>query len=167
MEHSDDGSFGFILNQQNTMTVSTMMELLDLTWFGNPKETTWNGGPVMPSSGWVLHEASDMIEAKKMPLKQSLILGESIDIGHGLHITASPEKLALLAQNPSDRIRFFLGYAGWTQGQLASEIAQGAWIHSAIDVDTMFNTDPEKLWSTTLNQMGIDPRSLVPSRGVH
>ena len=167
VEHNDEGSFGFILNQPNEMTVATMLELLDLTWYGNPKDSTWNGGPVMPESGWVLHEKTSVITPKNLGLQDSLLLGESIDLGHDLHITVSPEKLALLALKPTERIRFFLGYSGWGAGQLEREITKGSWIHADIDVDMIFDVPSDKLWEKTLLSMGIQPQSLVSSTGVH
>ena len=167
IEHNENGSFGFILNQPNEVTVSTMLELLDLTWYGNPKDSTWNGGPVMPESGWVLHEKTSVIVPKTMGLQDSLLLGESMDLGHDLHITVSPEKLALLAQKPTERIRFLLGYSGWGKGQLEHEISKGSWIHADINADMIFDVPAEKLWEETLLSMGIQPQSLVSSTGVH
>jgi multiple sugar transport system substrate-binding protein len=52
--------------------------------------------------------------------------------------------------------RVFAGYAGWSAGQLAGEIEDGAWyVLDAVAAD-VFTTDPEGLWSRVLRRQGGD-----------
>jgi putative transcriptional regulator len=53
-----------------------------------------------------------------------------------------------------DDIRFFLGYAGWSSGQLAEEVDQGGWILAESTTDMVFDTAESAVWGQTLRSMG-------------
>jgi putative transcriptional regulator len=66
-------------------------------------------------------------------------------------------------------VRFFVGYSGWSPGQLDEELKAKSWIvFKKTSTDLVFDIDPEALWKTTLNNMGgkfrlisnypVDPR---------
>ena len=65
-------------------------------------------------------------------------------------------------------IRFFLGYSGWTPGQLQEEIDKNVWIVNNNAVNKLFNLEADTLWRSILRQMGgkykvlsnypVDPR---------
>jgi len=42
--------------------------------------------------------------------------------------------------------RAYVGYAGWTPGQLQVEIAVGGWYVVQADAATIFSADPDKIW---------------------
>jgi putative transcriptional regulator len=44
------------------------------------------------------------------------------------HSPGSPESLQQLAENELNTLRAFVGYAGWTGGQLEFELGQSAWL---------------------------------------
>lgn len=52
----------------------------------------------------------------------------------------------IINKNPKDRIRIYAGYAGWSPGQLESEIARGSWIVLRADQYTLFDKDPATIW---------------------
>lgn len=53
-------------------------------------------------------------------------------------------------------LRFFIGYAGWTPGQLEEEIKSRSWFVTSADVNTIMNTDgdDEALWKSLVTEMG-------------
>lgn len=51
-------------------------------------------------------------------------------------------------------LRGFLGYAGWTQGQLEKEIAQHAWLVLAPSREFIEMNDPENAWRTLMRNSG-------------
>ena len=58
----------------------------------------------------------------------------------------------LLAQH--DRpYRIFFGLSGWQAGQLANEIAQGAWLTADASFEDVLN-EHEDLWGETIRQIG-------------
>ena len=53
-----------------------------------------------------------------------------------------------------NEIRFFVGYSGWTLGQLEDELKESAWIVSIADAETLMDTSIENLWKKILGEMG-------------
>jgi putative AlgH/UPF0301 family transcriptional regulator len=56
----------------------------------------------------------------------------------------------------------YLGYAGWNQDQLRKEVELGSWFIFPADTETVFNADPDSLWSqmiqkTELKLAGSEP----------
>jgi putative transcriptional regulator len=49
-------------------------------------------------------------------------------------------------------LRMFLGYAGWTAGQLEQELAEDAWFVVDVDHGDIFTGDPDRLWHRVLRR---------------
>ena len=75
--------------------------------------------------------------------------------------------LRQVAAHPPERVRLLLGYAGWGPGQLEDELAEGAWLSAPVSSEIVFEVEPETMWARVLRDLGIEPATLVPSRGVH
>lgn len=161
IEHGDEGSFGLILNHPSTLSVAELLESLELTWQGDPSHVVWSGGPVMPTSGWVLHSP-----VADLPIGDESERG-TVAITDDITLSASTTALAAIAAHPPQQSRFLLGYAGWGPGQLAVEMSQGSWLHADVTPELVFETDPAEMWEQALAQLGIDPESIVPGIGVH
>ena len=73
----------------------------------------------------------------------------------------------VLSASPAPRARVLAGYAGWGPGQLDAELAQSAWLIGRIDLDLVFDIEPEQMWETAIRRLGADPSSLQMSHGVH
>jgi len=52
------------------------------------------------------------------------------------------------------RIKFFLGYAGWSKNQLEEEILYNSWLVSKADKSRMLSFEGELCWKKTLQAMG-------------
>jgi putative transcriptional regulator len=145
-QHDAEGAFGLVLNRATGAKVGEMV-VADLP---DPiKEyPLFIGGPVQPAALSFLHSESFVADANVLP---NLNLGHSIDalmeLGESLSATR--------------RIRMFAGYAGWSPGQLEDEIKSEAWLTYPATLDLVFDTQPEKLWSSILNQMGWKYRLLA------
>ena len=50
--------------------------------------------------------------------------------------------------------RFFLGYAGWGERQLAQELEEQAWIVRSASASLIFDTPPAQMWSEALRELG-------------
>ena len=70
------------------------------------------------------------------------------------HALAMTEVTSLVEEGAAAQLRAFVGYAGWSGGQLEEEIAQGSWV-VADPVAATFHMDRlANLWSDTLSRMG-------------
>ncbi|HLT23741.1 MAG TPA: YqgE/AlgH family protein [Ignavibacteria bacterium] len=138
-EHNDEGSLGFIINKPLKYKASEIIEDLQ-----NFEANVYLGGPVQQEMLNFIHKAGDKIDG-------------SFEIGNGLYWGGNYETLKILAEsgalNPED-FRFYLGYAGWSPGQLNEEYAQDSWIITNPDIETVFSSDYERMWSEVLRKKG-------------
>jgi putative transcriptional regulator len=58
-----------------------------------------------------------------------------------------------------------LGYAGWSPGQLESEIQANGWLHCPPDLELLFDPDVEDKYVRALAKIGVDPSHLVSDAG--
>ncbi|MDZ4714132.1 MAG: YqgE/AlgH family protein [Cytophagales bacterium] len=138
-ESNSEGSFGFVLNKPSTVNVSEVMD--DIKDFDTPAMV---GGPVQQDTLHYLHRHSE--------------LEDSVEIVEGVYWGGNFERLLFLLETKQishSDIRFFLGYSGWSAGQLEEELVQDSWIVSdRVQGDLIFDTDAESMWKKTLTIMG-------------
>ncbi len=155
IEHSEHGSFGLVINHPSPIKATELLDSLEMSWHGEDSAVVWAGGPVSPSTGWVLHEP--------VPVSGT----GTIAITSTISLSTSPDKLRTIATAPPRNIRLLLGYSGWGPGQLAAEMARGAWLHTAATPSLVFETPPDLIWDTAMRTLGINPRDLFTGRGVN
>lgn len=117
-EHNQEGSFGFVLNNLVEINLNDLNDQFPAI---TAKIST--GGPVETESMFFIHTLGDQ-------------LNESLEISHGIFVGGDFEQLYLKIEEKhiqENEIRFFLGYSGWSKGQLESEIKENAWVVSEID----------------------------------
>jgi putative transcriptional regulator len=78
--------------------------------------------------------------------------GETVQLLFGL----DPERAAELAAQEGVQLRAFLGYAGWTGGQLEGELARDTWVVADLEPDLIRHRPDETLWRRALSE--LDPQ---------
>jgi putative transcriptional regulator len=136
--HSDEGAMGVVLNRPSEVTVGEAAPQLEETV--EESERVFVGGPVQPDSIVFLAEFLDPEPAGV------LVLGR-------IGFPAPDAELDELSR-ATGRVRVFAGFAGWGEGQLESEIADGDWIAQDALPEDVFSELPEQLWSSVLTRMG-------------
>lgn len=81
--------------------------------------------------------------------------------GFQLMFGLDPQKAAELQAEEGTHLRAFLGYAGWTGGQLESELSQSAWVVTPLVPKLMDEKPDETLWRTILTELNHDWKLLV------
>jgi putative transcriptional regulator len=153
-DYVPDGAFGLVLNRPTDMAASTMVKLEPAVIGGNELRLCI-GGPVEPQRGWIL--LADPPEE-----------ADYRTICEGVYLSTSPQLLRkVLSRSPAPRARVLAGYAGWGPGQLDFELAQSAWLIGNVDIDLVFDIEPEQMWETAIRRLGADPSALQMSHGVH
>ena len=51
-------------------------------------------------------------------------------------------------------IRFFVGYAGWTEGQLFEEFNLGSWVLADMDANYLFKSEHKGMWQQVMYNKG-------------
>ncbi len=71
--------------------------------------------------------------------------------GGGFSFGISPEAAKkILDFDENAKLCAYLGYAGWSDGQLKSEIKDGTWLVSEADASLFLETNPEELWKSVV-----------------
>src|SRR5690606_5897717 len=81
-----------------------------------------------------------------------------VGLGNGLYWGGNFESLKILIQNGDvapDEIKFFIGYSGWSPGQLDNELKDNAWVISNhYNSDIAFVNDGENLCKEAVVSLG-------------
>ncbi len=150
LAHEEEGSFGFIVNRRTELKVAEILTDLELPWGGDEADLAQFGGPVQPQVGTVLYsDAGDELP----PLEAAT------EVFPGIHLTQHLGELATLAGRPPHRFRLFLGYAGWGEGQLVSEILRNDWLIAPVDPDLVFGGTTEAVSTRSANSRRSSPAS--------
>ncbi len=161
--HSEDGAMGLIINQRAShISFPDLLERLGIISENDETAITDEvgrmsihvGGPVETGRGFVLHSSDYFAEDSTLPIEDGVCLTATIDI-----------LKAIAAGNGPDRAILALGYAGWSPGQLESEIQANGWLSCPADPDIVFDPNLEAKYARALAKIGIDPSHLVSDVG--
>jgi len=61
----------------------------------------------------------------------------------------------------TERIRFYIGYSGWSTGQLDIEMAEKTWLTVQATRRLIFHAQAEEIWKDSLRHMGGDFEMMV------
>jgi putative transcriptional regulator len=157
VHHDENGTFGVVLNRATQITAPNLCATLEIDWRGGADDRVDWGGPVQPQTGWVLFQHDEIFGAP----------GEVRALGQGIQFAGSVDVLRQVAGDPPERLRVLLGYAGWGPGQLEAEMSEGAWLVAPVTREVLFDVDPAAMWEHVVRSLGIEPATLVATRGVH
>ena len=143
---NDDGFMGIVMNKLSH-SPETANSLLDNLKDG-PRIPLYNGGIVDKDVLFCVH--------RNRRIKNSLQLKEGLYVNGDF---TQIEHMALKGKELNQKIRFYIGYAGWSEGQLEQEIQDGSWVVSDASTDLLFSQDISQMWSTALRRMG-EPYSI-------
>jgi putative transcriptional regulator len=136
LEHGTEGALGVVLNRPIELRVAEVLpDWADLT---AAPACLFVGGPVAPTSVIGLGRGEG-------PLFETLFDGLGT-----LDLDLDPDAYAPVITG----LRVFVGYAGWSPGQLELELAAGGWLVLALDPSDPFTPDPSRLWQQVLRRQG-------------
>ncbi len=138
-QHDAEGAFGLVLNRSSGSRADDLI-LVDLPEVFREQQL-FIGGPVQPSALSFLHTDKLLPDATILP---NLGLGHSADDLRALGESFSPSK----------KVKIFAGYAGWSPGQLESEMQRKVWLTHPASLELIFDVAPENLWPTVLRHKG-------------
>ena len=145
-EHLPEGTFGFVLNKVFPKSLNELLPDLD-----GIQIPVYQGGPVQPDALHFLHQYPDLISG-----------GE--EVSRGIYWGGNFESLLIHVKNNDihpERIRFFIGYSGWTEGQLEYELKEESWVTATATPELIFNTNPEDVWKDSLNHLGGNYKMMI------
>ncbi|HCN75862.1 MAG TPA: hypothetical protein DIT13_01550 [Verrucomicrobiales bacterium] len=130
----EDGAFGYVLNRPLAQRVADLLPDQDLGALG--QVPVFVGGPVAADK---LAFASLHWNRKKGTLRCQT------------HLSVSD---ALHEMSMGHEVRGFVGYSGWSSGQIENEIQHRSWIITPARRVILATEKPEAMWGAVLDDMG-------------
>lgn len=137
-EHSSEGSLGFILNKVLDINLNEA-----IAGFDNWKEPLYMGGPVAPDTLHYIHTMGDIIPESTW-VHSNIFMGGDID---------TIRKMVAKGMVKNNEIRFFLGYSGWTKGQLELELQENSWVIAQVSSDIIMKNKGVDTWKKVLRSL--------------
>lgn len=78
-----------------------------------------------------------------------------------LHFGVEVEKATAMIGMPGVTMRGFLGYSGWTKGQLENELKHDTWLVSPVEGDWLIKHDGVSLWRAMVGHLNPDLKLLA------
>ena len=146
--HDSEGAMGFIINKRaEGLSLGDILKDMPKTVAktGLVNLPVYVGGPVQNDRGFVLHtsdyEKTHNTLSQELPIALTQSADVLVDAAHG----RGPEKM-----------RLFLGYAGWGPGQIEGELQDNAWLVCDANIAEIFTSQSDDLYEKCLAAMGID-----------
>lgn len=113
--HNPEGSVGFIINKPLKYSITDLIPDIKVSF------KVYNGGPVEQDNLYFIHNVPELIP-NSVEISNGIFWGGCFD---------SVKELINEQKITKNNIRFFLGYTGWDEDQLESEMEQNSWIATA------------------------------------
>ncbi len=134
LEHDDTGTLGLIINRPTNVPLHDALPELPTS-----EHAVYWGGPVAENLVLLIGRGTPP-EGQSEPVLDEIwwsadgkVLETALDTGIG-----------------PDRLRVFMGHAGWAPGQLDAELDQDSWALFRAESEQVFSADPEQLWDSLM-----------------
>jgi putative transcriptional regulator len=138
IEHGAEGAMGVVLNRPSEVEVADALPQWDV--LAARPGVVFLGGPVQPEAVVALGRG-DAASEQVQPVEGTVGI---------VDLRADP--LTLIGEVSG--LRLFAGYAGWGEGQLEAEIAEGGWFVVDAEPTDIFGDRPDDLWVEVLTRQG-------------
>lgn len=140
--HDENGAMGVVLNRPTGTVLGELTH--DFALGPLAKVPIFRGGPVQAEQlllcGWKLHDDG---------------------AGFQLMFGIDPQRAIELQAEPGVQMRAFLGYSGWSGGQLENELKQNTWVVTPVVSGALNNPHDGTLWKTVLGNISAEWKLLA------
>jgi putative transcriptional regulator len=134
VRYAEDGTVGLMINRPTTLPASDVLR--DLKGSSNYSQPLYAGGPVQ-------------VEVVQALLQSPAGPNDAAHVFANVYLASKKLELekALAAGKGPKELRIYLGYCGWSRGQLENEVKQGGWYIFDGSDGLVFDSNPSTLWS--------------------
>ena len=155
LDHSESGAFGVVVNHGMGMNLDEVFSQLSISTVDDAvgKVGVLYGGPVDEGHGLVLHKHGKKFET-------------TTEFRGGISVSSSRDVLESIAKRePPSQYLVVLGHAGWSPGQLESEVSENAWLTVEASTEILFETPLDARRQAAGAQIGVDVNQLLAQSG--
>lgn len=145
-EHKEEGSFGFVLNRPFENTLDELIP--DASGYNIP---VFYGGPVQADTIHFLHQYPEEIPG-------------GLEVMSGVYWGGAFDRVVEMIKNGEmdlNRIRFYIGYSGWGNGQLEEELKEKSWLTVKANRKLVFHREVGEIWKDSLKHLGGDYEMMI------
>lgn len=139
--HNQEGSVGFIINKPLKYNINDLIPEIKSSF------KVYNGGPVEQDNLYFIHDVPELIP-------------NSVEISNGIYWGGcfdSVRELINQEKITKNNIRFFLGYTGWDEAQLETEMTQNSWIATTNSHENkIIGKSTTQFWKEKIIELGGD-----------
>jgi putative transcriptional regulator len=149
-QHNEEGAVGITINRKSSFTLGELLFQLSIPCKDEriTSVPVLEGGPVSPDHGFVLHTPMEGFNSSVL-INEDIMVTTSRDIITAIAAGEGPEQFLVA-----------LGYAGWGDGQLESEMRQNAWLSVPVDKGIVFDSALDARWQEAVGKLGISIEDL-------
>jgi putative transcriptional regulator len=133
IHYDEGGTVGLMVNRRTEVPISRALRELKIG--GDRSDPVYRGGPVESANVLAL------LRSRVQPDDAAPVFGDVYLVS----TKALLEKTLAKGAGPGE-FRVYLGYCGWSRGQLENEVRQGSWQIFNRSADMVFDPDPKSLW---------------------
>jgi putative transcriptional regulator len=146
------GAIGLVVNKRTDVPISKVFH--DLKEAGGRGDPVYIGGPVELNSVLALLKTADK------PQGAERVFGD-------VYLISNKDLLTRTLASKAEAAAFhtYIGYAGWSSGQLEHEVDLGAWHIMPADAATVFHADPDSVWEHLIRRSETNIATYSPASG--
>ncbi len=149
VQYDSESVVGLMINRRTNVPLSRVFK--ELKAAKDLSDPVYAGGPVDIPAVFALLRSQSKVEGA-----QQIVVG--------VHLVSARSQFEQILSKRPDPATFhvYLGYAGWTPEQLRQEIKLGAWFIFQGEAQTVFNANPDSLWSQMIRETELNLAKRVP-----
>ncbi len=138
-EYGKEGALGFVLNKPVEMGMDRLVE-----GFPAVDIPVSLGGPVATNTMHFIHTLGELLPGSRQ-------IAGKVYWGGDFGTLKELVKEGLVGPG---QVRFFIGYSGWSAGQLERELSENSWVITEIDTPRIMSATTPEAWKEILREMG-------------
>ena len=148
VHYDRSSSLGLMINHRSTVSIARALH--ELKQASKHPDPIFVGGPVETTG------VMSLLRSRPAPRDATRVLRNT-------YLLTSKQGLerALKASNSADNLRVYVGYCGWTGGQLEREVRLGAWFIFEGKEDLVFDPKPDGLWPRLIGLTELEVAGLA------
>ena len=92
------------------------------------------------------------------------LIPESVKVNNDIYWGGNFESVTALIKNKSidlNKIKFFIGYSGWSNDQLHGELKEKSWVTVSANRKLVFTTADDEIWKDSLRLLGGEYEMMI------
>jgi putative transcriptional regulator len=150
IRYDAQGVVGLVVNRRTRIPLSRALEGLSAA--KDRSDTVYLGGPVNTAAVFALLRSLAKVEGAENIVGDVYLISAKTLFEHTISTQPDPAIFHV-----------YCGYAGWNTVQLQKEVELGAWFIFPADASTVFNSNPDSLWSEMIRKTELKLAKSEPS----